>query len=157
MKNLKIIIIVFLLLTTAFVFINSWKDTTTTYYDSKESALNSLLGENIAILESIEVNESKVVAILYDKLNEAIFMATIHQLNNNSKFVVENKTNSWRIGGDISTLISGVYEVDSKKIIYYAWKGYDTLKQSLAASKVIEQNKNKVKNYYDEIYLLVLH
>ncbi|SNT21910.1 hypothetical protein SAMN05446037_10555 [Anaerovirgula multivorans] len=125
-------------------------------YNTKELAMSSLLDGKNSVLETILVGDDREVIVFYDKDNEAIFIVTIRALENRTKFIVENQTNAWKIGGKPSPMISGLYDVGDESITFYAWKGSDKIVRLVNDNKLINENKNKIKEYEEDVYLLFL-
>lgn len=125
------------------------------YYDTRELAISSLLSENTYILKTIPVDEHREIVVFYDNINEAIFIATICKDKERNKFIVEKRTNAWKVG-DESSIINGVYNVEDIDVTVYAWKGFDKLISLINENQVISQNKEKINKYDRDLYLLVL-
>lgn len=125
------------------------------YYDTRELAISSLLSENTYILKTIPVAEHREIIVFYDKVNEAIFIATICEDKDKGKFIVEKRTNAWKVEGE-SSIINGVYNVEDVDVTVYAWKGFDKLISLINENQVINQNKDKINKYDRDLYLLVL-
>ncbi|MPN14268.1 hypothetical protein SDC9_161594 [bioreactor metagenome] len=128
-----------------------------THYTTKESAISSLLRNKVSVLKVISVSDSREVFVFYDSPNEAIFIATICSVENKTKFIVENKTCSWKIGGEPSPMmIHGKYDVEDKTLTFYAWKNSDKLEGLIEKYKIISKNRSQISIHEEDVYLLLL-
>jgi len=124
-------------------------------YNTRELAISSLLSENTYILKTIPVDDNREIIVFYDKVNEAILVATICEDTDNAKYIVEKRNDPWKVDRE-SPIINGMYNVENVDVSIYAWRGFDKLISLISENQVISQNKEKINKYDRDLYLLVL-
>lgn len=154
MKSWKIVVLSLLLLTGLVFLAIVTHEPSVHYYETHEAVLHSLMRESEVVLTVVDVDAVNMLAVFYNQTYEAISMAKVLR-RSEAKYTVEERSSSWKIGGESPTMISGTTKIAAREVKFYAWVGEDTFKGAVG-SRVIEQNIDRVMVFEDDVYLLVL-